>query len=167
MSSFLEEPNGSDPLQPPLLASRREATFSPLGDLLSLRTDAGQSPRDDRAAAVPLGRGGIHLFGSTGRVTGLRMITESTNGSGSFNFEYHLTGWADSHRPGAGRTTRSPRNLTGRIATAHPTPPRDQRSASTPSCFDNDGFFEGGDPGDDDDLIFKHYARRLLLRAGA
>jgi len=128
--------------------------FSPLGDLYMSNGDA-ENPSNDipfGSGVIPGVRGGIHVFRAP-QDGKLRLITESQNGSGSFNFEYHpggdTAGLGGSHEEPEGidwwdrdRSPSSP-GITGELHAI---------------LLDNDGFFESGDSGDDDDLIFKHYA---------
>jgi len=62
-------------LDPPL-GVMQGGVFTPWGDLYIVNGSF-----DDDPALV---RGGVHLFGAGGR-----LIAESTNGSGTFNYEYH------------------------------------------------------------------------------
>ena len=158
---FLEEPNG-DPLQPPLRVTQG-GTFSPLGDLYLSNGDADSPPGTiEPPPPFPPGvRGGIHLFGPP-EGDRLRMITESTNGSGSFNFEYHPGG----DFIGLGGTHEEPEGIDWFDRDRPPTSPGISGQLHA-ILLDNDGFFEGGDPGDDDDLIFKHYAVDYSCAAGA
>jgi hypothetical protein len=63
-------------LDPPLGLYMQGGVFTPWGDLYVVNGKEWKDPED--------GRGGIHLFGADGR-----LIAESQNGSGTFNYEYH------------------------------------------------------------------------------
>jgi hypothetical protein len=71
----LLEANGGE-LNPQLGDFMQGGVFTPWGDLYIV----SGSPSDDPGDV----RGGIHLFGADGK-----LIAESQNGSGSFNYEYH------------------------------------------------------------------------------
>ena len=155
---FLEEPNG-DPLQPPLRVTQG-GTFSPLGDLYLSNGDADSPPGTiEPPPPFPPGvRGGIHLFGPP-EGDRLRMITESTNGSGSFNFEYHPGGDFDRPRRDA-RGARGNRLVRSRPPTHLP---RDQRSASRHPARQR-RLLRGRRPGRRRRPDLQALRRRLLLR---
>ena len=152
----LEEPNG-EILSPPLRVTQG-GVFSPLGDFYFSNGDADSPPGDSPGipGLIPPGvRGGIHVFSPPHEQDGqlrMRMITESTNGSGSFNFEYHPGG----DEFGLGGTHEEPEGIDWWDRGFPPESPGITGRLHA-LLLDNDGFFESGDPGDDDDLIFKHY----------
>ena len=70
----LQETNG-DPLQR-VFHNMQGGTFSPQGELYLVNGLASHSAGDDN--------GGVHVFAPSGR-----LLLDSTNGSGYFNYEYH------------------------------------------------------------------------------
>jgi hypothetical protein len=121
------------------------ATFTPWGDMFTINGYLDEP--------FPLDfRGGIHLFDAEGT-----LVTESENGSGDFNFEYHVD---DDEEPEgidwwnrAGQSPSSP-HIGGQLHAV---------------MIDNTNFdiTDPFDPeSDPDDLYFKHYTVDYFCRAG-
>ncbi len=102
--------------------------FSPVGDLYFVNGDQSTDPETIR--------GGIHVFDRTGR-----LLADSTNGTGSFDYEYHVGNeeepegidwWDDPDSPG----------VDGQLHVM---------------LLDNEDFDGPTDPFGEDDIYIKHY----------
>lgn len=109
--------------------SSQGGVFTPWGDLYLVNGSGNTDPDDEPW----LERGGVHVFSPSGRLS-----SNSENGSGAFNYEYHPT-FLDNEEPqGADWWIRSGSSSPGIGGQLHVI------------MLDNDGPSE-------DDLYFKHY----------
>ena len=135
---YLHEADGSDLIR--AFKSMQGGAFTPWGDLFIVNGYFEGDPDDERW--------GVHLFDAGGA-----MITESTNGSGNFNFEFHVD---DEEEPEGidwwnrdGQDPASP-SITGQLHVV---------------MVDNTNFFSFETS--PDDLYFKHYTVDYFCHAGA